>query len=519
MKNLQNMTIFTSDDFFDGGSMNKLLLLFRAPSASSGRVPSKGSGELHRCLSAFDLTLLGIGAIIGTGIFVLTGIVAAVQTGPAIVLSFAVAGLACTFAALSYAELAASVGGCGSAYGYCYAAFGELIAWIIGWALLLEYGVSVAAVANGWSGYFQDVLSNFGVVIPFAFTHGPIAGGIINSPASGIVIVLMLLLMIGVKHGARMNAAMVFIKLSTIAVFIAVASTHVHHEYWTPFLPFSWFGVNEAGKSVGVLGGAAMVFFAYIGFDAVSTAAEETRNPNRDVPIGIMASLVITTILYIIVAGLLTGIVPYIELNVDSPISYALGRIGFAWTSGVVATGALAGITTVMLVLFYGLTRIIFAMGRDGLLPLFLSKVNAKTQTPIRTILMSGILMALIAGLVPLGDLAELVNIGTLLAFFVVCIGVIVLRIKHPDMPRPFKVSFGFTIPILGALSAAGLGYFLCPITWQRFFLWQLFGLLVYFSYSVWHSKLARIKPAMEKPEPRRKSPKKKHQHPWQKPR
>ncbi|MCX6739346.1 MAG: amino acid permease [Candidatus Parcubacteria bacterium] len=467
--------------------MKKLRLLFRTKTPDMG---DSKNGELKRCLTAFDLTLLGIGAIIGTGIFVLTGIVAATQTGPAIVLSFAIAGIVCAFAALSYAELAASVGGCGSAYGYCYTAFGELIAWIIGWALILEYSVAVAAVATGWSGYFENILATFNVVIPQVYTHGPLAGGIINLPAFCIVLILMGLLLTGVKHGARMNAVMVFIKLTTIAVFIAIASRNIHPENWTPFIPFGWFGEDVVGKPIGIFGGAAMMFFAYIGFDAVSTAAEETKNPQKDVPIGIMSSLLITTILYIVVAGLLTGIVSYMKLNVTSPVSYALALIGYQWTSGLVASGAIAGITTVMLVCYYGLTRIIFAMGRDGLLPVFLSKINKTTQTPIWAITISGLFISLTAGLVPLGELAELVNIGTLLAFFVVCIGVIVLRIRRPEMRRPFKIPFGWTIPVLGALSVAGLGYFLSGATWTRFFIWQGIGLLIYFGYSIGHSKL-----------------------------
>ncbi|MCK9351971.1 MAG: amino acid permease [Candidatus Paceibacterota bacterium] len=467
--------------------MEKLLTLFRTKPMTS--VDVAGS-KLKRCLTAFDLTLLGIGCIIGTGIFVLTGIVAATQTGPAIVISFAIAGLVCAFAALSYAELAGSIGGCGSAYGYCYTAFGEIVAWIIGWALILEYGVAVAAVANGWSGYFQNILGVVGITIPKAYAFGPHAGGMINLPAFGIVITLMCLLIAGVKHGIRLNNAMVFIKLFTIAVFIAVASQHIHKEYWTPFIPFGWYGLNELGKPIGILGGSALVFFAYIGFDAVSTAAEEAKDPQKDLPIGILSSLLLTTVLYIIVAGLLTGIVPYHILNVDSPISYALSEIGVSWASALVATGAIAGITTVMLVLFFGLTRIIFAMGRDGLLPLFLSNVNERTQTPVTTIVISGSIIALIAGFFPLDELAELVNIGTLLAFFVVCIGVIVLRVKRPEMNRPFRIPLGWTIPILGALSVACLGYFLSDTTWSRFFLWQAFGLIIYFCYSISHSKL-----------------------------
>jgi APA family basic amino acid/polyamine antiporter len=471
--------------------MEKLRLLFRAKTPTCG---NPEHGELKRCLTAFDLTLLGVGCIIGTGIFVLTGIVAATQTGPAIVLSFAIAGIVCAFAALSYAELAGSIGGCGSAYGYCYTAFGEIVAWMIGWALVLEYGVAVAAVANGWSGYFQNILAAFNAVIPKALAFGPHAGGIINLPAFGIVVVIMFLLIAGVKHSVRINNVMVFIKLLTIAVFIAIASQHVHKEYWTPFMPFGWYGLDALGKPIGVLGGSAMVFFAYIGFDAVSTAAEETKNPQRDLPIGIICSLFVTTILYVVVAGLLTGIAPYLALNVDSPISHALSLIGFEWASALVAAGAIAGITTVMLVCFYGLTRIIFAMGRDGLFPRFLSKVNDKTQTPIFAIVIIGSIIAVIAGIFPLNELAELVNIGTLLAFFVVCIGVVILRIRQPEMPRPFKVPLGWTIPILGALSVAGLGFFLSGATWTRFFIWQGIGLLIYFGYSFWHSKLAEPK-------------------------
>ena len=489
--------------------MKIIPLLFRTKTP----VSSSEKGSLKRCLTAFDLTLLGIGAIIGTGIFVLTGIVAATQTGPAIVLSFTIAGVVCAFAALSYAELASSVGGCGSAYGYCYTAFGEFIAWIIGWALILEYSVAVAAVATGWSGYFENILATFHIIIPRAYTHGPLAGGIINLPAFCIVLILMGLLMTGVKHGARMNAVMVFIKLLTIAVFIAVASQKVQPENWTPFMPFGWFGESASGKPIGVLGGAAMVFFAYIGFDAVSTAAEETKDPQKNLPIGIIGSLLVTTVLYIVVAWLLTGIVSYKELDVASPVSHALALIGFQWTSGLVAAGAIAGITTVMLVCYYGLTRIIFAMGRDGLLPVFLSAVNKKTQTPIRAIVFSGVFISLAAGLVPLNELAELVNIGTLLAFFVVCIGVIVLRVRQPNMTRAFKVPLGWTIPILGALSVAGLGYFLSGATWIRFFIWQGIGLLLYFSYSIHHSKLAQTKPTPATKQKKKAVPKKQKVH------
>jgi APA family basic amino acid/polyamine antiporter len=446
---------------------------------------------LKRCLSAWDLAFLGIGAIIGTGIFVLTGIAAATQSGPAVVLSFVIAGLACAFAALSYAELSASVGGCGSAYGYSYAAFGEVIAFIIGWDLLLEYGISVAAVANGWSGYFNNALTAIGIPLPEMLTKAPRLGGLINLPASAIILILMVLLIIGVKHSAKANNAMVFIKLLSISIFIGVAAFNVHPDNWHPFMPFGWFQTLPDGRTTGVLAGASLVFFAYVGFDAVSTAAEEARNPQRDLPFGIVTSLSFCTIIYILVSGLLTGIVHYTDLNVASPVSHALTLIGFNWASALIATGVIAGLTTVMLVLYYGLTRIIFAMSRDGLLSSFFNKVNSKTQTPIRVIVICGIIMSLIAGFIPLGDLAELVNIGTLAAFVLVCLGVIVLRITKPDMERPFRSPLSPLFPILGMLSCGALMAFLPSITWLRFIVWLAIGLIVYFGYSIRHSKLA----------------------------
>lgn len=471
---------------------------------------------LKKCLSAFDLTLLGIGAIIGTGIFVLTGHAAATQSGPAVVLSFAVAGIACAFAALAYAELAASVGGCGSAYGYSYAAFGELIAWIIAWDLILEYGVSVAAVANGWSGYFNNALEAIGLGLPDVLTKGPTAlawnnwtggglewfgfnpagqtdlGGYVNLPALGIILLLMVLLIIGVKESARMNAVAVAIKLIAIAIFIGVALFNVHPENWSPFAPFGWFDHAADGKPVGILAGASLVFFAYVGFDAVSTAVEEAHEPQRDVPIGILASLIFCTIVYIVVSGLLTGIVPYTDLNVSSPVAHALQQIGFNAAGGLVAAGVIAGLSTVMLVLYYGLTRIITGISRDGLLPKFFSVVNPRTHTPVRTTVITGIVMAVMAGLVPLGVLAELVNIGTLAAFVLVCGGVIMLRRTNPDMPRPFKMPMGTLLASLGIISCGSLIAFLPYETHLRFIVWLAFGMLIYFGYSIRHSRLAK---------------------------
>jgi len=451
--------------------------------------PEGGTG-LRRCLSAFDLTLLGVGAIIGTGIFVLTGHAAATQAGPAVVLSFIVAGLACAFAALAYAELAASVGGVGSAYGYSYAAFGELLAWIIGWDLILEYGVSVAAVANGWSGYFSTALASIGLPIPEALTKGPAAGGLINLPAVGIILALMVMLIVGIKQSARLNTGMVFIKVLTITVFIVVALFNINPANWHPFLPFGWFDTLPDGKTVGVLAGASLVFFAYVGFDAVSTAVEEAKDPQRDVPKGILWSLVFCTIIYIVVSGLLTGITHYSTLNVSSPVAFALQQLGINWAAALVATGVITGLTTVMLVLYYALTRIILGMARDGLLPPFFAKVNEKTQTPVRNTVICGVIMAVGAGLVPLGVLAELVNVGTLAAFVMVCVGVIVMRKTQPDLPRPFKMPGGLILPILGILSCGALIAFLPVVTHIRFVLWLLVGMVIYFAYSIRHSKL-----------------------------
>lgn len=461
--------------------------LFRTKPASPAAFCDTG---LKRCLGAFDLTFMGIGAIIGTGIFVLTGIAAAVYSGPAVIISFILAGLASAFAALAYAELAASVGGSGSAYGYSYAAFGEIIAWMVGWDLILEYAVSVAAVANGWSGYFENALTAIGLGLPAALTKAPSMGGIINLPASLIILMLMVLLIIGVRESARVNVAMVFVKLLTITVFIAVAGFNVHPENWTPFIPFGWFEHADDGRPIGILAGASIVFFAYVGFDAVSTAVEESRNPQRDVPIGIIASLIICTLIYIVVSGLLTGVVSYTKLNVSSPVAYSLQLLGYNWASALVATGVITGLTTVMLVLYYALTRIIFAMSRDGLLTAKLARVHPNTKTPVRIIVICGVVISLVAGLVPLGELAELVNIGTLAAFVLVSLGVIVLRMRQPDLPRPFKNPFGYTLPILGILSCGALMMFLPVVTWIRFLGWLAIGMVIYFAYSYRHSHL-----------------------------
>jgi APA family basic amino acid/polyamine antiporter len=437
---------------------------------------------LRRVLGAFDLTLLGIGAIIGAGIFVLTGIAAATHAGPAIVVSYVVAGLACAFSALAYAELAATIGGCGSAYGYAYAGLGELAAWIIGWDLILEYSVATSAVAIGWSGYAQNALAAVGLGLPPWLLRPPAAGGLINLPAAAIVLVLAVLLALGVRESSRANAVMVVIKLTAIAVFIAFAVGNVEPANWTPFMPFGW---------EGVMGGAALIFFAYIGFDAVSTAADEARNPQRDLPFGILASLAVCTVVYMVVAGLLTGIASYTTLNNPSPVADVMLRLGYPWVAGVIAAGAIAGLTSVMLVLYYGLSRVFLAMARDGLLPPVFARVHPRTQTPLRVILAAGVLMAGVAGFTPIGHVAELVNIGTLAAFFLVCVGVIALRYTHPDVPRPFRTPLMPFVPLAGAGTCLYLMAQLPAITWLRFAGWLLLGFVIYFGYSRRHSALA----------------------------
>lgn len=437
--------------------------------------------SLHRSLSSFDLTLMGIGAIIGAGVFVLTGIAAATKAGPAIVFSYVLAGTAAMFSALAYAELAASVGGTGSAYSYAYAGFGEFIAWIIGWNLLLEYVMSVGTVAIGWSGYVSNLFDAMNLHLPIAITRNPFEGGVINLLAVMIIFLLSVLLCIGVRQSARFNAVIVFIKLITIAVFIGVAAMNVKIENWENFLPFGWTGVVQ---------GAALVFFAYIGFDALSTAVEEAINPERSIPIAIIGSLIVCTLIYIVVSALLTGIVPYTSLNVRSPVADALLQIGHRSFAGMIAAGAIAGLTTVMLVMFYGLTRICLAIARDGLIPIAFAKIHPRTRTPIRIILVIGSVIALIAGFAPMDKAAELVNIGTLAAFMFVCAGVIVFRITHPDIPRPFKLPFSPLIPLLGVIFCGYLMLNLPAVTWWRFLIWTVVGIIIYFSYSHKHSVL-----------------------------
>jgi basic amino acid/polyamine antiporter, APA family len=447
-----------------------------------------GGKALRRTLSALDLTLLGIGAIIGTGIFVLTGTAAANQAGPGIVLSYVIAGLACGFAALCYAEFAAMIPISGSAYTYAYATLGEIFAWMIGWDLILEYAVGSMTVAVGWSGYFQRILAGFGLHLPvwMSASPDPAAGTLVNLPAILIVLAIMVLLVIGVRESARFNAAMVAVKLAAVAFFIIVGFTYVKPENWSPFMPYGFSGVMT---------GAAVVFFAYIGFDAVSTTAEEAKNPSRDLPIGIIASLVICTILYLVVAGILTGILPVVDYKADAqflnaPVGYALAVIQKDWAAGLVSAGAVAGITSVLLVMLMSQPRIFFAMSRDQLLPPGVSKVHPRFRTPYITTIITCVIVAAIAGFVPINVLGEMTSIGTLFAFVIVSFAVIVLRVKRPEARRPFRVAGGFLIPVLGVLACVYLMVSLSVMTWVRFLGWLDVGMVIYWFYGRTHSPL-----------------------------
>src|SRR3954465_3404928 len=449
----------------------------------------QGGKALKRTLTALDLTLLGIGAIIGTGIFVLTGTAAANQAGPAIVLSYVIAGLACGFAALCYAEFAAMIPISGSAYTYAYATLGEIFAWMIGWDLILEYAVGSMTVAVGWSGYFQRILAGFGVHLPawMSASPDPTAGTLVNLPAMIIVLGIMVLLVVGVRESARFNAAMVAVKLAAGAFFILMGFSYVKPENWSPFMPYGFSGVMT---------GAAGVFFAYIGFDAVSTTAEEAKNPSRDLPIGIIASLIICTLLYLIVAGILTGIVPVVQYKSDmqflnAPVGYALAVINKDWAAGLVSAGAVAGITSVLLVMLMSQPRIFFAMSRDRLLPAGVSRVHPRFRPPYITTIITCVIVAGVAGFVPINVLGEMTSIGTLFAFVVVSLAVIVLRIRRPEARRPFRVPGGFVIPTLGVLACIYLMVSLSVMTWVRFLGWLDIGMIIYWFYGRTHSPLA----------------------------
>lgn len=462
----------------------------------------QGSSQLRKVLGPWNIIALGIGAIVGAGIFASIGTAAAgdafrLGAGPAVILSFVLTAIACGFAALCYAEFAAMVPISGSAYTYAYATLGELIAWIIGWDLLIEYAVGNVAVAVSWSGYFTQLLVGLGIHIPAWLTtdlrtalaspeilaQAPHLGSIpivLNLPAAAIVLILTWILVLGIRESARFNIIMVVIKLATLALFVAVGLFYIRPENWTPFIPGGW---------VGVQAGAAVVFFAYIGFDAVSTVAEECRNPAKDMPIGIIGSLVICTIIYIVVATVLTGIVPASELGVAEPLTLALTRIGQNQFAGLVSFGAVVALTAVLLVFQLGQPRIFFSMARDGLLPPWCAKVHPKYRTPHLTTIVTGLVVAAFAAFANINEVVDLTNIGTLFAFVLVCLGVFLLRLKEPNRHRPFKVPFYPLITGLGMISCIYLMMGLPTLTWIRFGVWLLAGLLLYFCYGYRHSK------------------------------
>ncbi|MCQ4087274.1 amino acid permease [Saccharibacillus sp. JS10] len=458
--------------------------LIKKQSSLFRRKPIESSeSNLKRVLGPLDLTTLGVGAIIGTGIFVLTGVAAAKYAGPGLVLSFLLAGIICAFAALCYSEFASSVPASGSAYTYSYTTFGEVVAFLLGWDLILEYGFASAAVASGWSGYFQSLLSGIGVHLPQALTgaFNPEKGTVIDITAVIITLIIATLLTRGIKEASRANGIMVAIKLIVVFIFIGVGVFYVKPDNWEPFLPFGFSGVAA---------GAATVFFAYIGFDAVSTAAEEVKRPQRDLPIGIIASLAICTVLYIVVSLILTGMVPYQMLNVSDPVAFALEFVNMNGIAWIVSLGAITGITTVLLVMMYGQTRLLYSMSRDGLLGSVFSKVSKKSGTPATGTWISSIIIAFFAGLIPLDHLAQLTNIGTLFAFTVVSLGIIVLRRSQPDLKRGFRVPLVPLIPILSAIGCVYLMFQLQALTWFTFIIWLAIGLAVYFLYGRKHSHL-----------------------------
>jgi len=504
-------------------SMKSIAVLQREASA-------EGTGEvtLKRVLTATNLTLLGIGAIIGAGIFVLTGTAAATDAGPAVVLSFVISGLGCLFAGLCYAEFAAMIPIAGSAYTYAYATLGELVAWIIGWDLILEYLFGASTVAVGWAGYFGAFMKEIGFTLPLAFSQAPLdvqgthtlvrsvlcadslggsavaatngacaAGqtmihGVINLPAMALIAMLTILLVVGIKESANFNNVIVYVKVAIVLAVIGFGFVYVNSANWHPFIPPNEGEFGKFGWS-GIVRAAGVVFFAYIGFDAVSTAAQEAKNPQRDMPIGILASLGICTVLYILMAMVMTGLAPYKELNVPHPVYVAIDHAGppLHWLTYFINVGAIAGLASVVLVMLMGQPRIFFSMSRDRLLPAAFGKVHPRFQTPYVTTIVTGIVAMFIAGFFPIGLLGELVSIGTLLAFVIVCFGVMALRYSRPNIPRPFRTPLVPIVPILGILICGALMVGLPSDTWIRLGVWMAIGLVIYFAYGAQHSRVS----------------------------
>lgn len=459
------------------------------------------SGTLRRALGALNLTTLGIGSIIGTGIFVLTGTAASQNAGPALVLSMVIAGVACGFAGLCYAEFASMIPVAGSAYTYAYATMGELMAWIIGWDLILEYALSTATVAVGWSGYFSSLIGDAGLRLPgylsaapgetVAIAGGGVAHGMFNLPAALIVFFVMALLIVGIKQSANTNTVLVIIKAMVLVIFVIAGASYVNRANLTPFIPPNDGAFGHFGAS-GVLRGAGVMFFAYIGFDAVSTAAQEAKNPQRDMPIGILASLAICTVLYIAVAIVLLGIVPYPRLNVADPLAVGIDATGLTWFSPVLKVSALFGLFSTMLVTLLGQTRIFFSMSRDGLLPRLFQSVHPTFRTPHVSTMVTGTIVAIAAGVTPIRVLSVLVSMGTLLAFVLVCIGILILRRTSPEIPRPFRTPFLPYVPILGALFCLLQMVVLPLTTWVRLIVWLAIGMAVYFGYGKRNAEVVR---------------------------
>jgi APA family basic amino acid/polyamine antiporter len=458
----------------------------------------EGTHTLKRVLGPWQLTSLGIGAIIGAGIFVLTGEAAFKNAGPAVVLSFVVSAIACAFAGLCYAEFASLIPIAGSAYTYGYATLGELFAWIIGWDLMLEYALGASTVSVGWTGYFVSLLKNVGIDVPAAISTSTFLlneqGEFVNTGSFNLVAFLVLIvisgiLALGIQESATINTLVVVLKVSIVVLFLVAGVSYIKPENWTPFIPENTGEFGHYGWS-GIFRGGALVFFAYIGFDAVSTAAQETRNPKRDLPIGILASLTICTILYIAVSAVLTGLVSYKQLGVPHPIAVGIEATPFHWLAWVVELGAVLGLGSVMLVMLLGQSRVFYAMSRDGLLPGIFCRVHPKFRTPHIVTLLTGVVVAIIAGLLPIRVLGEMVNIGTLLAFVIVSLSVIVLRVKRPDLPRPFRTPGYPVVPILGAVCSLALILFLPADTWWRLIVWLVIGLAIYFLYGRRHSKV-----------------------------
>jgi len=514
--------------------------LFRRKSVTDLQAEALTDQSLHRALGPLNLTALGVGAIIGTGIFVLTGTVAAQNAGPAVILSFVLAGIASVFAALCYSEFASLVPMAGSAYTYGYATLGELFAWIIGWDLILEYAVGAITVGIGWSGYVVSFLHDFGIDVPAALsaargTHlieisdalaallkmkagwvvvtpglldhiktvgtDPATLGqvtaIFNLPAVVIIFIVTTLLVIGIRESANFNNLIVFVKVAVVLLFIFGAFHAIHSANWHPFIPANT-GVREHFGWTGVMTGAGIVFFAYIGFDAVSTAAQEAKNPQRDMPIGIIGSLLICTVLYILVSGIATGVVPYQQLDVPDPIAKAADYAGMGWMGKLIKLGAIAGLSSVILVMMLGQSRVFYSMARDGLLPPLVSRVHPRFRTPWITTIATGVGVAFFSAVFTVREAGSLCSIGTLLAFVIVSAGVLVLRVREPNLPRKFKTPWVWFVAPMGALSAFSLMYALPWPTWERLIIWFAIGMEVYFGYSIYSSRLSTGKPAGE---------------------